>query len=42
LEIKQNGFARIMLDGEIIRLDELTDEETNGIKTRYPRLNKQM
>jgi excinuclease ABC subunit A len=40
-EIKQNGFARIMLDGEIISLDELTDEETNGIKTRYPRLNKQ-
>ncbi|MGA8913328.1 MAG: excinuclease ABC subunit UvrA [Nitrososphaeraceae archaeon] len=35
-ELKQNGFARIRLDGEIITLEDENEE-----KSKYPRLNKQ-
>ncbi len=41
LELKQNGFARIRLDGQMIRLDELSDEEEDGKRTECPTLNKQ-
>ena len=36
-ELKQNGFARIRLDGEIITLEDENEEK----KSKYPRLNKQ-
>jgi len=35
-ELKQDGFARIRLDGEIITLEDENEE-----KSKYPRLNKQ-
>ena len=36
MKLKQNGFARIRLDGEIITLEDENEE-----KSKYPRLNKQ-
>ena len=38
-ELKQDGFSRIRLDGEIVNLDD--DEEEENQKDRYPRLDKQ-
>jgi excinuclease ABC subunit A len=37
-ELKQDGFARIRVDGEIINLE---DEEEDDKKQRYPRLDRQ-
>jgi excinuclease ABC subunit A len=37
-ELRQDGFARIRVDGEIINLE---DEEDDDKKLRYPRLDKQ-
>src|ERR671939_214014 len=37
-ELRQDGFARIRIDGEIINLE---DEEDDDNKQRYPRLDKQ-
>jgi excinuclease ABC subunit A len=37
-ELKQDGFARIRVDGEIINLE---DDEDDDKKQRYPRLDKQ-
>src|SRR5919205_690727 len=37
-ELRQDGFARIRVDGEIINLE---DEEDDDKKQRYPRLDKQ-
>jgi len=43
-ELKQNGYARIRLDGEIINLNNDDNEDDNGNDnkkdTKYPRLNK--
>lgn len=38
-ELKQDGFSRIRLDGEIVNLDDEEGEENQ--KDRYPRLDKQ-
>src|ERR687887_594585 len=37
-ELKQDGFARIRVDGEIINLDDENEEDK---KQRYPRLDRQ-
>jgi excinuclease ABC subunit A len=37
-ELRQDGFARVRVDGEIINLE---DEEDDDKKQRYPRLDKQ-
>ncbi|MDQ4017220.1 MAG: excinuclease ABC subunit UvrA, partial [Thermoproteota archaeon] len=38
-QLKQDGFSRIRLDGEVTRLDEEEDEEEE--KPHYPRLDRQ-
>ncbi|HYY40869.1 MAG TPA: excinuclease ABC subunit UvrA, partial [Nitrososphaera sp.] len=41
-QLKQDGFSRIRLDGEIIRLDDdENDDEEEEQKPQYPRLDRQ-
>jgi excinuclease ABC subunit A len=40
-QLKQDGFSRIRLDGEVMRLDDDDEEEQQQPKTQYPRLDRQ-
>ena len=40
-ELKQDGFSRIRLDGEITRLEDEEEEEQQEHKSKYPRLDRQ-
>jgi excinuclease ABC subunit A len=40
-QLKQDGYSRIRLDGEITRLDDDKEEEEDDGKPSYPRLDRQ-
>jgi excinuclease ABC subunit A len=40
-QLKQDGFSRIRLDGEVMRLDDHEEEEEDERKPQHPRLDRQ-
>jgi excinuclease ABC subunit A len=40
-QLKQDGFSRIRLDGEVMRLDNHEEEEEDERKPQHPRLDRQ-